>query len=486
MRRQLVIASLLLVAATLISFAPLVNAGITNWDDSVYLESAKAPLSKLLTAPVMGNYHPLTMVSLAIEERLFGIRARELHATNLLLHLAGSLCVLLLLFEMTGSPFGALAGALFFAVHPLRVESVAWIAERKDVLCELFFAAALLAYLRHIRRGAHFGWVFALFVLALLAKATAVVFPIVTLLIDFLERRRPRMGRTAVLLATSLTFGLVAVYAQRGAGALTTLPGFAFTPVTKTLLACRALAMEIAREIIPANLSAFYPYPKSIGLVDVMCAAAVLVLVVAIAAAAFRWRPIFFGSAFFLLTIAPTLPLLSIGQTMAADRYTLLPSIGLAYLVATGIVKMRRDAAVVVVLAGTILLSVATQRRCAVWHDSISLWTSVIAYHEQIPLAYNSRAVALIAAGDARGARIDLDRALALDRCYGAALRNRALLAGRAGDLDAGDRDLQRAIACDPHDALAWQMRCSLLMHAGRVDDARRCAAATPLTRSVR
>jgi hypothetical protein len=486
MRRPLFIASIVLIAAIVVSFAPLFRAGITNWDDEVYLRSASAPLSTLLTAPVMGNYHPLTMLSLALDARLFGTRAAELHAMNILLHALASLCVLLLLFELTGSPFGALAGALFFAIHPLRVESVGWIAERKDVLCELFFAAALLAYVRHVRRGARFGWVFALFVLALLAKATAVVFPVAALLIDFLERRRPRLAQTAALFATGAAFGAGAILAQRGPGALGALPGFAFSPLERALLACRALAMYAAREIVPVNLSAFYAYPKSAGAVDVACAAAVVALAAAVAAAAFRWRPLFFGMAFFLLTIAPTLPVLSIGRTMAADRYTLLPSIGLAYLAAVGVGRLRRNVAVAVVVAGAIVLSAITWRRCAVWRDSVSLWTSVIDYDDGIPLAYNSRAVALIASGNGNGARIDLDRALALDRCYGAALRNRALLAGRAGDLAAADSDLQRAIRCDPLDALAWQMRCSLLAHAGRAEEATRCATAAPLTRSVR
>jgi len=482
MRHRFLIASVVLIAAIAVSFAPLFRAGITNWDDEVYLRSASMPLSTLLTAPVMGNYHPLTMLSLKLDERLFGIRAGELHAMNVLLHTLASLCVLLALLELTGSPFGALAGALFFAIHPLRVESVGWIAERKDVLCELFFAAALLAYVRRIR----FGWVFALFILALLAKATAVVFPVAALLIDFLERRRPRLAETAALFSASAVAGVGAILAQRGPGALSGLPGFAFSPLERALIACRAVVMYLAREIVPVNLSAFYAYPRSIGAADLACAAAVVALVVAVAATALRWRPLFFGMTFFLIAIAPTLPLLSIGRTMAADRYTLLPSIGLAYLLAAGVAVLGRNAAVAVIVAGALVLSVVTWQRCAVWRDSVSLWTSVIDYDDQVPLAYNSRAVALIAAGDANGARIDLDRALAIDRCYGAALHNRALLTGRAGDLAAADRDLQRAIRCDPLDAVAWQMRCSLLEHAGRVDEARRCAAAAPLTRSVR
>jgi len=328
--------------------------------------------------------------------------------------------------------------------------------------------------------------VFALFILALLAKATAVVFPVAALLIDFLEQRRPRLAETAALFAASAVAGVGAILAQRGPGALSALPGFAFSPLERALIACRAVVMYLAREIVPVNLSAFYAYPRSIGAADLACAAAVVALVVAVAAAAFRWRPLFFGMAFFLVAIAPTLPLLSIGRTMAADRYTLLPSIGLAYLLAAGVAVLGRNAAVAVIVAGALVLSVVTWQRCAVWRDSVSLWTSVIDYDDQVPLAYNSRAVALIAAGDAKGARIDLDRALAIDLCYGAALRNRALLTGRAGDLAAADRDLQRAIRCDPLDAVAWQMRCSLLEHAGRVDEARRCAAAAPLTRSVR
>jgi protein O-mannosyl-transferase len=491
MRRPLFIPAVVLLAAIAVSFAPLFRAGITNWDDEVYLRSASAPLSTLLTAPVMGNYHPLTMLSLALDQRLFGVRAVELHAMNVLLHAIASLAVLMLLLELCSDRLKpaatlALAGALFFAIHPLRVESVGWIAERKDVLCELFFAAALLAYVRHIRRGAHFGWVFVLFILAVLSKATAVVFPVATLLIDFLERRRPRVAQTAALFGVSAVAGIGAILVQRGSGALSALPGFAFSPLERALLACRALVMYIAREIVPVNLSAFYAYPKSVGMVDVACAAAVVALTIAVVAAAYRWRPLFFGLAFFLLTIAPTLPLLSIGRTMAADRYTLLPSIGLAYLVAVGVAALRRDAALAAIAAGAIVLSAATWQRCAVWRDSVTLWTSVIDYDDRIPLAYNSRAVARIAAGDAQRARVDLDRALILDRCHGAALRNRALLAGRAGDLAAADGDLQRAIRCDPRDALAWRMRCSLLEHAGRVEEARRCTAAAPVTRSVK
>jgi len=501
MRRSFLVAAAVLAAAIAVSFAPLFRAGITNWDDEIYLRAASAPLPALVTAPVMGNYHPLTMLSLALDQRFFGTRAAELHAMNVLLHALASLCVLLLLIELCSGrlqPAGsrgdrlkpaatlALAGALFFAIHPLRVESVGWIAERKDVLCELFFAAALLAYVRHIRRGAHFGWVCALFVLALLAKATAVVFPLATLLIDFLERRRPRGSQTAALFAVSAIAGAGAILAQRGPGALATVPGFAFSPLERALLACRALVMYIARELVPVNLSAFYGYPKSTSMGDVACAAAVVALIIALAAAAHRRRPLFFGLAFFLVAVAPTLPLLSIGRTMAADRYTLLPSIGLGYLVALGVAALRRNAAVAAIVAGGIVLSFATWQRCEVWRDSLSLWTSVIDYDDRVPLAYNSRAIARIAAGDANGARLDLDRALTLDHCYSAALRNRALLAGRTGDLAAADRDLERAIRCDPFDALAWQMRCSLLEHAGRVEEARRCAAAASLTRSVR
>jgi tetratricopeptide (TPR) repeat protein len=464
MRRELVIGACVLVAAIVVAFAPLFNAGITNWDDSVYLRLASAPLSQLVTAPAFGNYHPLTMLSFAVEERLFGIHPAELHAVNLLLHLCGSILIFLFLFELSGSTLGALAGALFFAIHPLRVESVGWIAERKDVLCELFFAAALLAYARHVRRGAHFGWTVAWFVLAVLAKATAVVFPVAVLLIDFLERRRPRAVRTAALFAISVAFGILAVAAQRGSGALAKLPVFAFTPLQKALLSGRVVAMYIAREIVPVNLSAFYPYPRAVGAADVAATVAVLALAVALAAAAFRWRAAVFGAAFFLLTVAPTLPLLSVGWTLAADRFTLLPSIGLAYLVTIGVMRIR--SAMPVVIAGSILLAFLTWQRCAAWHDSVALWTSVIEYDDTIAFAYNSRAVALVAE-DAPAAKRDLDRAVLLDPCYGSALRNRALFAGRAGDLAAADRDLQRAMACDPSDEQARQMRRSLPGPAG-------------------
>ena len=462
MRRELAIASLVLAAAIAAAFAPLFTAGITNWDDGVYLQAASAPMATVLRAPVLGNFHPLTMASLAIEERLFGVDARELHGANVLLHACASLCVLLLLVELTGSPLAALGGALFFAVHPLRVESVGWIAERKDVLCELFFAAALVAYLRHLRRGTSFGWTFALFLLAVLAKATAVVFPLAMLLIAYLERRRPRTSHLIATFAASAVFGVIAYLAQRGPGAREVLPGFAFSPLEKALLACRALVMYIGREIVPANLSAFYDYPKSVTAVDALCGAGVVVLIVAVAAAATRWRPLFFGFAFFLVVVAPTLPLLSIGATIAADRYTLLPSIGLAYLVALGLASMRRLAATFAIVLGAALLAALTWHRCAVWHDSLSLWSSVIDADDHVALAYNNRAAAWMAAGQPAPARSDLDRALALDGCYADARHNRAVWFARAGDFAAADRDLVAAIACNPRDEQARRMRAEL------------------------
>ncbi|PYQ48396.1 MAG: hypothetical protein DMF59_16145, partial [Acidobacteria bacterium] len=158
MRRNAIYAALL-AATCLVVFAPAYSAGITNWDDDIYLRTP------VFTTYVMGNFHPLTMLSFAISGR----NPIGLHATNVVLHAITAILLFFLIVELSGSQFPAFVGALIWAIHPLRVESVVWIAERKDVLCGLFYVAALIAYVRK-----KFWLTFAFFVLALLSKGMAV------------------------------------------------------------------------------------------------------------------------------------------------------------------------------------------------------------------------------------------------------------------------------------------------------------------------
>jgi hypothetical protein len=395
---------LLLAAACLAAFAPAFTAGVTNWDDDLYV---RAPESQRISAGtfthlVFGSFHPLTIFSFAIEQQLFGRSGFVLHATNVLLHAASAVLLFFLLQELGAFSFGAFAGALLWAIHPLRVESVVWIAERKDVLCTLFFIAALIAYGRR-----RLMLTFALFALALLSKGMAVTFPLAMLSIDYLQRRKALLEKIPFF-AMSAAFAAIGFAGQQPKAAINGLP-----------LVCQTFLFYLGKIFLPIRLNAIYLYPHRILWWSVPAVIALVII-------AFATRVSGFAMLFFVSTIAVVLPFVSWSDTVAADRFTSIPSIGIAYAIAF-ITKPKAWPVIAIIAA---ILGLLTFERSRVWHDSISLWNSVIATDPRIAQAYNGRAAALFARGDVAGARRDIDRALAIDPCYAPALRNQIVLGG--------------------------------------------------------
>lgn len=417
----------LLVLAVLLAFSPAFIAGITNWDDDFYLDAAAKPVSWLLTHEFSGNFHPLTMLSLHLDRALFGVNAVELHAVNIVWHCAAVLAVFALLLQLTTDSFAAFAGALLFAIHPLRVESVVWLAERKDVLCVAFFAAALALYAARLRgRSVHLAWIYVLFIAALLSKASAVMLPPALMLIELAIRRRVSIRDKLPMLAISVVFGVATVMLQLHSPAAVPA-GASFTVPQKLLLSGRALTMYVSRELVPLNLSALYAFPHAIGAAEWWGGLLALVLCVAVLATLRFSVTLFAATAFFFVTIAPMLPLLNIGRALISDRYTYIPSIGIAWLVTLGVERLRHRE--VIVIAVALLLGVLTFQRTTVWHDSITLWTSVLESDDTNALAWNGRGVALAMQQRTAPAASDFDHAIALQPCYENALRNRGMLA---------------------------------------------------------
>lgn len=422
MRRNAIYAALL-TATCLVVFAPAYTAGITNWDDDIYLRTP------VLTPYVMGNFHPLTMISYAISGR----NPVVLHATNVALHALTAVLLFFLLMELGAAQFPAFVGALIWAIHPLRVESVVWIAERKDVLCGLFYVAALLAYVRK-----NFWLTLVFFVLALLSKGTAVSFPLALIAVDFLQRRRITLRDKIPFFALSILFGAIGYVAQRVPVDVTQKP-LQFSAIEKILFSCRALFFYLGKLLFPVKLSAFYPYPASITLADWIAP----LLLVILGIFAMRIRSLAFAYFFFIATIAVTLPMFSTGRAIAADRYTYIPSVALAVILSR--VEFRATMLIAILAA---VLGVATFDRCKVWHDSIALWTSVIEYDPHIALAYNGRGVALAQQGESAAALRDLNASIAIDPCYATALRNRIVVENRVGDAAGVARDRDTLSRC--------------------------------------
>jgi hypothetical protein len=430
----------LLAAVCVLVFAPVFTAGITNWDEVSYLSAPQSQRVSVgtFTDVVFGSFHPLTIFSFAVEQQFFGRNALLLHATNVAFHAASAILVFLLLQQLTGAPFGAFAGALLWAVHPLRVESVAWIAERKDVLCTFFFVAALLAY---VHRRLPLTLVF--FILALLSKGMAVSLPLAMLAIDYLQRRKAIIEKIPFF-ALTLLFGIIGFLGQRGPGAAMDMPGFAFTPLAKVALSCQTILFYFGKVFLPIGLNAIYPYPAKMTMVEWLSPLFVIAIAIFVAITTRVTRAIAFAFAFFIVTIAVVLPLFSWSHTIAADRFTYIPTIGIAYLVAR--IARPKGWPIVAILAG--VLGVMSFNRCKIWHDSITLWTSVIDAGPSISTAYNGRAVELATRGRFADAVRDLDQAIAIDPCYTTALRNRLILAQQFGDTRGAGAARDRLAKC--------------------------------------
>jgi len=471
MKRLAAPAAIVLLAIG-ISFLPALRAKYTNWDDPEYVGAARQSLRGLCTSIVSGHYHPLTMLSLGLDYRLFGMNPTEMHVVNVALHALTSLLILWLLYELSGSVIGALAGALFFAIHPLRVESVAWISDRKDVLMGAFFAAALLTYLAHLRRGVSLGWTYLFFIFALLSKMTAVTLPFVLLLIDMIERGRPKIIDKIPMALISIGASLAAVKALRPAGAVPL--HYVFNPFERVLLSAHALVMTISREIVPLNLSAYYLY-KPVGAADWLSAAAILILAIAVIASVRRFPRIFSGIAFFVVAIGPMLPLMATGETIIADRYTYVPSIGLAFLVTIGVAALQARTAIAAIVAGSLLLGAMTWQRSAVWHDAHTLWLSVIDYDPAVPVAWNNLAVARMSDGDFTGGFYAIGRAIALNPCYILARRNRAQWFYDMQRYDLEQPEVEQMLRCRPNSDVAWEMKGNLLKKTGHLAEAELC-----------
>ncbi|HEX7077166.1 MAG TPA: tetratricopeptide repeat protein [Candidatus Eisenbacteria bacterium] len=495
-----------IVAATFLVYLPCLDNKFTDWDDNFYVTEnalvAHPSLHGILTTPVAGNYHPLTMASLALNYRLSGLDPASYHWLNLLLHLANTALVFFFVRRLTKGRFWTtVATAAFFGIHPMHVESVAWIAERKDVLYAFFYLAGLIAYLRYVdgRKLAWLGGALAAFALSAAAKPAAVVFPITLLAIDYF-RRRPFspaiIWEKAPFFLVALLDGILTLSAQRAGGAISDQ----WSLLQRIFFASYGVVMYVVKLVLPFRLSAIYPYPHVGGVpIDPKYAVSFVALIVLVPLLWFvfrRVRVVIFGLAFYLINVALVLQLSTVGGAVMAERYTYVPYIGLllalAWWLDEPMEKMRfgavvRPALAVLLLALAPVSLLQTWKRCDVWQNAETLWDDTIRkYPGQIADAYINRgfyyyhdakryeaavadfdqalalnpnvAKAWLNKGNALAAlerndssRVCFDRAIALQPNLADAWNNRGGIKLRANDLAGADSDFTRAIELDPN-----------------------------------
>ena len=430
--RPLTAAFVVALAAFLV-YLPSLWGGFVRDDDIYIIDNpfirtpGLAFFSRAFTTFVAGNWHPLTMVSLGLDQALWGLNPMGYHLTNSLLHALNASLVFMLsakLLTLKGArPPTALASAivaaLFFAVHPIHVESVAWISERKDVLCAFFFLLSIWFYLNYAstsRRPLYYALTLLTFTLALLSKAMAVTLPVVLLILDWFPLGRFTQGERARRLIEKLPFfilsvltSVMAVYTQRDAGTLTGLSPLLLGE--HIFVAVRGYVFYLFKTILPLELAPLYPYPRDISLFSIEFAASIIVIGAVTTASVLLVRKHKAPAAlwlYYLVTLLPVIGLVRVGTHGAADRYMYLPSIGIFILIGIGSVslysRLRTNLSKTILIAFlaliTGLLSLKTITQSRVWKDNLTLWSHEVAlYPGHLAEAHNNLGLAMARAG---------------------------------------------------------------------------------------
>jgi tetratricopeptide (TPR) repeat protein len=485
--RAAVVASLALVALTVLAFWPVVDCGFVNFDDPQYVSENSfvqrglswAGVLWAFTTGTLGNYHPLTWLSLMLDRTLWGDGALGFHLTNVALHAANAVLLFLVLRTMTGSTWRSLLVAALFAVHPVRVESVAWVSGRKDCLSAFFGLLAIAAYVRYVARpsAARYVGVACLFAASLLCKAMFVTLPAVLLLLDHWPLRRARPWQALVieklpLAGVALAASVATFIVQHAGGAVGSIERYSLWQ--RATNAVVAYLRYLVKTVLPTDLAVFYPHPRTLQVAMLMSALVVLAAITSLAVARRRTAPwMLIGWLWFLGTLVPMIGFVQVGGHALADRYTYLPVIGLLIAVAWSLPPMRRTCAVASVLV-LVTLTMTTRREIGHWRDSVTLWSRAIAVTENNYVAHTNLAVELARRGRDAEAETHYRAALGIRADWSTAHNGLGVLLAARGDTDGAIAAYESAIAARPGFALAHRNLGNQYSAQGRSADALR------------
>jgi tetratricopeptide (TPR) repeat protein len=482
---RVLLAALLLVMAVLAVYGRVLSAGFqfVNFDDDDYVvqnPGVRGGLSAeglrwALTTTQAFNWHPLTWLSLQLDASLWGLDPRGYHLTNLLLHAANTLLLFVLLWRMTGALWRSFFLAALFGVHPLHVESVAWVAERKDVLSTFFWMLTTSAYVTYVRRPGLLRYLLVVlwFSLGLMAKPMLVTLPATLLLLDYwpLGRFAASAGGARKSLVGKLIAEKLPLFALAAASSVITV--ISQQGVVKQLVhfplhvrimnALVAYVTYLAKTFWPTRLGCLYPHPgDQLPPIEVALAALVLLGVTAAALALARQRPyIVVGWFWYLGTLVPVIGLVQVGVQAMADRYTYVPLIGIFVILAWGLPDLlgAHWSRLVPSLGAAALVAYAVLAFAQVgtWRNSRTLWQQALAVTSDNPVAHYHLALALSGQPGESGAVIrHYEAAVRLFPSYAPAHNNlgRALLG--IGQIDRALKEIEEATRLAPGNANAF------------------------------
>ncbi len=403
-----------LLLAVFAAYLPVRSFDFVNFDDPDYVYSnahvrqglTASGIEWALTSTEIANWFPLTRLSHMLDVQIFGLDAGWHHLMNVLLHAIATLLLFAFLNRATGQRWPSAMVALLFAVHPLHVESVAWIAERKDTLAALFWFLALWAYVRYTEKpdAARYLLVLGAFCLGLLSKPMIVTLPFVLMLVDVWPLRRGLRVREKIpFFALSAASAAVTYFVQAGSGAVQDLR----IPLGMRLEnAFVSYLFYIAKMFWPDRLAVFYPYPQEIAGWQVALAALVLLAITGLAIRAFRTHPYFsVGWFWFMGTLVPVIGIVQVGAQARADRYTYVPMVGLLIMLGWGFADIVRrwpgvrNGVAALAIAACAVCGVLTFFELQYWRNSETLFRHALDVTSRNYLAYHNLGVALAEEG---------------------------------------------------------------------------------------
>jgi tetratricopeptide (TPR) repeat protein len=495
-----IIAPAFLVAlVTFLLFLPALQNDIVNWDDHLYvwqnlnIRSLDMAFVKwVLTSLVASNWHPVTMLSHAIDYRLFGLEPWGHHLTSLVIHALNTLLLYVLVYtlylrsaarsdEQGGrtlyAVICAITASLLFGLHPIHVESVVWISERKDLLCALFYLSSVIFYLKSAEKDGGWKVFYALsilsFLLALLSKPMAVSLPLVLLIIDYFPlhrlNRRNCIGAAiekGPYFILAFAFSILTFLSQSSTGAVVKLVDTSL--YERVLVSAHAYSFYLYKLLWPADLAPLYPFPFDIGLGSLEFLISILIfisLTIFSLLIARRQRVIPALWAYYVITLLPVIGIVRVGHHGAADRYTYLPSVALfilagllfAYIVRRLSSRRAVAAAALSLILILVLLSSLTVRQSAVWKDSVTLWSHEIKlYPRGSFIAYMNRASAYEEAGEFKLALADYTTSIELNPDDSNLYLGRGMVYYNKGKISEAIAEFQKAIEIMPEHTGAY------------------------------
>lgn len=437
---------------TIVAYSPSFKNEVTNWDDNKYITENpyfknldKDNVKKIFSEYYMGNYHPITMLTLTTDYLVAGrntkgdINVWMFHMVNIMLHLISTLLVFWFVFLLFRKFKPAIVAAIIFGLHTMHVESVTWMSERKDVLYAAFFIASLVSYVYYIRQFRMKYLIISLsfFVLSLMSKGQAVSLAVTLIAIDYYSDRK-LLSKKVILekipfFILAIIFGFIAIRAQKAGEVIYGITDYDF--YKRIGFAGYGFSQYLIKLVWPTNLSAIYPYPdmvnRGIPFYYWLFMIPVLSTVFLLKYTFNKSKEIFFGISFFVINIFLLLQLIPVGGALYADRYAYIPSIGFCILLGIGYQHLTekrtnlRQPINLIFIIYILALGTLTFQRSQIWRNSYTLWNDALKKEPDASIAWNNLGSIKGLDKDYDGAIKDFTRAISVDPYYDRAFYNR-------------------------------------------------------------